>query len=306
VRSTCVQLALILLFAGVGCGPETDSPDGVDHAGLSTSFGEVVVTYSQVAADHIDDEDAEEETADSPFAISARFVRGADEDRQAVRSLFGEGLPELVAPGDGCSPVESSDARQVLALAGSLELLDAGDVVVRLDGDEARVPDWSFPSVYGVVSGVLYGSDESLPLPFRPEHEYRVSGSGSSQIGSFDVSLVAPDEITGLSVAGAEVGVEAVRIEAGSPVEIRWEPGAEVADVLVELSWIHFGTEQSVLCRSRDDGDADLPASVASRLADPGVTDARLTVYRIVRSTFAADGLDEAEARFVVSVSVPL
>ena len=66
------------------------------------------------------------------------------------------------------------------------------------------------------------------------------------------------------------------------------------------------GTEQHLVCRSRDDGSAEIPTAAAARLADPGVSDGRLSLYRVSRSSFTAEGLDEGEAQFVASVTVPL
>ncbi len=72
-----------------------------------------------------------------------------------------------------------------------------------------RIPNWNFPSVYGVVAGVAYGSDEPLDVQYRPIREYRLDATGTSEIGSFSAAVMAPDELGGLSVAGSEVGVEA-------------------------------------------------------------------------------------------------
>lgn len=274
-----------------------------ERGALEASYGEVVITYVQDTGDRTD------ETPYESFSISARFVRVTDADRQTVRQLLGEDLPVATAALEECSPVDGGAGRASQGLAGSLELLDAGDLVLRLDGQTVRIPDWSFPSVYGVVAGVLYGSDASLGVPYRPAAEYRVSSSGASQLGPVELSIVAPEELSALTIGGSEVGVEPVRIDPQDFVEVRWEPareGAGPSEVVAELSWTQFAAEHRIACRSRDDGSLELPASATARLADPGVTDARLTVHRVVRIRFSAEGLDDGDAYFVVTANVPL
>lgn len=301
MRSKCIFVSFLVALALSGCGPEGEEPAPAEPGDVSTSYGEVVVHYVQDIGERDD-----ESPLSVPFTMAARFVRGSHGDRQAVRHLLGEDLPEADLDLEECEGPSAIAVRPPSALSGSLELLDAGDLLVRLDDEEVRVEDWSFPSVYGMVSGVLYGGGEDLGLPFRPGRDYHFVSSGNAGVAAFDVGLTAPDEIGGLSIAGSEVAVEGAAVDLEGPIEVRWEPGAEGAEVLIELAWTHFASEQRVVCRSRDDGAAELPAAAAARVADPGASDVRLSVHRIVRAPFAADGLDLGEALFVVTVSVPL
>ncbi len=290
-----MSLCVLAALAASACGPEGEEQPAVDHGAVARSYGEVVVRYVQDLAAR------EEEAPAVLFSLAARFVRGHRGDRQAVRHLLGEDLPETDLDLEECDGPSAVASRSAAALAGPLELLDAGDLLVRLDDDRVRVEDWSFPSVYGVVSGVLYGGSEDLGLPFRPGREYRVSSSGSAVVGAFDIALPAPDEISGLVVDGTEVAVDGLAVDLDGPVEVRWEPGGEASEVLIDLAWTHFASEHRVVCRSRDDGVAELPAAAAARLGDPGASDVRLSIHRITRVPFAADGLDVAEALFVVT-----
>lgn len=297
MRLSCVQT--LLLLTATACGPETEPAVG-EQTDLAATYGEVVATYLQDVGGREDRGEAD------AIDISARFVRGDAGDWPAVRSLLGEDLPDLDVPLEECTRVEPSAPRQARALSSPVEFLDVGGLLLRTDGEEVRIPDWSFPSVYGVVSGVLYGGEGALSTPYHPEHEYRVTSSGSSQIAPFEASLVAPAELTDLVVAGAEVGVEPVRLEGTAAPEIRWEPAGDAAEVVAELSWSQFALEQRVVCRSRDDGSLEIPAMIRARLADPGVSDVRLSVHRVTRTAIAADGLDDGEALFVVTVTVPV
>ncbi len=289
----------LCLFSVTGCGPEVESVEPV-QAALDGNFGEVFFSYAQPMSERLDD------AQEVGFQVSARFVRVRDIGRRDVRSLWGEQLPQTAVPREECEQTSNEALPQHnLVLDGSLELLDAGELVLRSDDEELLVPNWSFPSVYGVVAGVLYG-DEELEIGFQPGREYQLTASGSDELGAFEVNLVAPAEFESLSVAGTEVGIEPVELEADQPVEVRWEPGGASNEIVIEVSYSLFGGEQRIVCRSYDDGLEELPPAMMSTLWEPGVSDVRLTVFRIVHSTFEAEGLDDTEALFVVSVVVPV
>jgi len=295
---TIIGFLLLWVALGVACGPEEPS-QGVLQSELSTNVGEILISYAQPLG-----EPNEEQLEDS-FRISARFVRIRDIERQDVRSLWSEELPLVEASIDECDVLEASSPRDQM-LTGSLELLDAGELRLQVAGEEERIPNWNFPSVYGVVAGVLYGGDEGLGLGFVAEQEYRLVGGGSEEIGAIELAMLAPSELTGVVIGGVELGEDSVTLEASNSLDIRWEPSESGSEILIELSYAQFNSEQRLVCRSLDDGYLEVPSRSASRLWEAGVSDARLVIYRVLRRPFAVDGLEEAEAVFVVSLTIPL
>ncbi len=295
LRSTIGLIALILAL-GAACAP--DEPSGeVLREDLSSNFGEVVLSYAQPLE--------ETDQLTDALRFSARFVRIRDIARQEERFFWGEELPWAEVPLNECQEPRSRPEHDQM-LAGSLELLDAGDLTLQAINEEQRIPDWNFPSVYGVVAGVIYGADEPLDVGFQPGTVYRLASNGSDQIAPFEIALRAPNELLGVTVGGIEAGIEPIIIDGPNPVEVRWEPGEEGGEVLAEISFAQFSTEQRRICRSRDDGYLEIPASITSGMWEAGVSDARIILYRVRRQTFATEGLEEAEALFIVSLAIPL
>lgn len=298
LTGTIVGFLLLWLTVGVACAPEESSQE-VLQAELSTEVGEILISYAQPLGEPVEDQ-----LIDS-FQISARFIRIRDIERQEVRSLWSEELPLVDASIDECESIESSSHRDQM-LTGSLELLDAGELRMQVDGEEERIPNWNFPSVFGVVAGVLYGSDDGLGLGFVAEQEYRLVTDGSEEIGAIELAMQSPSELSGVVVGGVELSDEGVTLESPSALDIRWEPSDSGSEILIELSYAQFNSEQRLVCRSHDDGDLELPSRTVSRLWEAGVSDARLVIYRVVRQPFNVEGLSEGEAVFMVSLTIPL
>jgi hypothetical protein len=286
-----------IAFLASGCGPEEEAPTSVLLGEMTGSYGEVFINYVQPISD------TDESSA---IQMSARFVRVRDIRRQEVRLLSEEELPLTTVPIGECQQVDPTLQRNDNVLTGSLEFLDVGELFIRAEDQDFLVPNWSFNDVYGAVSGVYYGG-EALEAEFQADEEYTLRSSGSGEIGPFETKLRAPEEFDGLFVAGSEIGVEPVVLNGvRQPLEIRWEPGSAANEILVELIFGLFNAEQRIVCRSQEDGVAEIPSSLAAQLWEPGVSSPRLTIYRFTRIAFEAEGLDEAEALFVVSAVIPL
>ena len=295
---TRVIAALVVLasWSVVACGPEETSP-GAMQSELAVNHGEVLLTYTQQIGERAEDSNGD------TFTLSARFVRIRELGEQAERSPWNQDLSLVEVEPNECLDIPSSGEH---VLAGSFDLLDAGELTLRQGDQETRIPDWSFPSVYGVVAGVAYGGDEALRIGFQPGEEYRLLGTGSEEISSIDVTIRAPAELTSVTVSGVDVSGGPVSLESAGGLDVRWEPGDDGNDVLVELAYAQFSTEERVICRSPDDGQLEVPAELAERLWETGVSEARLVIRRVQRQTFRTDGLDEGEAFFVVVLTVPL
>lgn len=302
-----VFIGISLVATLASCG-DVERDTSVAQEELTGNFGEVLFSYRQSFTELTDEGPA-------PFQVSARFVRVRELGWHEVRDLWGDELPlswgdELPLtddPSEECRAFDTVVPRQDDFLSGSLELLDAGELSLTIGDEELRVPRQSFPSVFGFAAGVEY-EGEALDMDFLPEREYRLLSNGSEEISAFNLALVAPDEFEALAVGGAEVAVETPVVESsGQGLEVRWEPGISSSEIFLELSIMNqFGFEQRIVCHSQEDGAIDIPPSLTSRFLEAGVSDARLVIYRVARTVFSVEGLDEAEVLFVVSAIVPL
>ncbi len=281
-----------------GCGPEEAGTSSI-RPQITGNFGEILLSYEQTTLDRAGD-------GDSSFQVSARFLSVRDTERHEVRYLWSEELPLVEFPYGNCNFVESVQTRQEHASEGSVELLDAGELTLRVGEDELRVSSWIFPTIHNYMAGMFYG-DEALEADYQPESEYRLLASGSEEIESFEVGLVSPEEFDALTVAGSEVGVEPVTLPSQrQPLEVRWEPGRSTNEILVEFSFNQYGSERRIVCRSHEDGIVEIPLSLSGGFWEPEISDGRLAIYRIARSSFETEGLDGVEVLFVVYAVIPL
>ncbi len=260
--------------------------------------------------------------------VSAKFLRHGDTDRDAIDRVIG-GRPNLPSAGE-CVPLREldwesrpgeprdlesavSDARSLADLVrqldgsrgfegvrGGLELLDVGDVILRVrdassdQGDGARADLWlaprAFPDVGEVVSGVFYTSpDASQPIPVPAR--YAVSGTGSSSADPFVLELSAPAALDGLTIDGASVSPPRAPAEPGlepAPTEhalvarpgrdlvLAWSPAVGASD----LVYVDIGGAEPHRCTFIDDGHAILPGALID--ADPRApaSELQLSVHR--------------------------
>lgn len=263
--------------------------------------------------------------------VSAKFVRVGDTDRDAIDRVIG-GRPALPGVGE-CVPLReldwaarsgeprsldgSTDEARTLAdllqkldgsrgfegVRGGLELLDVGDVILRVhdasnahgDGDGADL--WlaprAFPDVGEVVSGVFYTSpDASRPIPVPAR--YAVSGTGSASADPFVLELSAPSALDELTLDGAslprtvqsaEPGLDLVQpeqgivVRAGRDLVLAWSAATGASD----LVYVDIGGAEPHRCTFIDDGHAILPGGLlAAHDTDPAAqsTELQLSVHR--------------------------
>jgi hypothetical protein len=317
-RSAHSLVLSLVASSAVGCA--TQAPD---EASLSDASSQLVALVS------VEQLEAGGATRTN---VSAKFVRVVDTDRDAIDRVIG-GRPALPSVGE-CVPLREldwaarpgelrsldggTDEARTLAdllrkldgtrgfegVRGGLELLDVGDVILRVRdasgarGDDAGADLWlaprAFPDVGEVVSGVFYTSpDASRPIPVPAR--YAVSGTGSASADPFVLELSAPGALDELTIDGAslsratqsaEPGLELLQaaqglvVRAGRDLVLAWSAAAISSD----LVYVDIGGAEPHRCTFIDDGHAILPgALLAAHDNDPAgqTSELQLSVHRL-------------------------
>jgi hypothetical protein len=253
--------------------------------------------------------------------VSAKFLRVSSGEREAADHVVGA-RPALPPVGEcvplrelewdvetrELSPTPMSEPRDVhdllRALEGTrgLDLLDVGDVVLRVRGDAGHHELWlaprAFPDVGEVVSGVFYTSpDASQPLP--TPGSYAVTGTGSASADAFALEVIAPPTIEGLGVGGVrvvppdEAEEPIARVDAGRDLALTWTGSDPSTDVV----YVDVGGTEPHRCTFADEGSAVLPGALVVRSAEPEAAgELQLVVHRFRELRDALPSVDAGEA----------
>ncbi|MBM4321391.1 MAG: hypothetical protein FJ125_15980, partial [Deltaproteobacteria bacterium] len=106
-----------------------------------------------------------------------------------------------------------------------IELLDAGNLVVRHPIGTIGVEPQPFPDVLASVGGVVYGTPAGECIPLSGEGEIAVQGDGGPDVGTFSVVLPLPRQPEISAVDG--IPPENGQISLGHPLEgpliVQWQ-----------------------------------------------------------------------------------
>ncbi|MCU0661279.1 MAG: hypothetical protein MUC50_03020 [Myxococcota bacterium] len=238
------------------------------------------------------------------FRITGLFVRHAAEAHETAASLLGMQGLDVDLPLDACSaPAPVLDDRRWSPPRRSIvELLDIGDMSVNFGSGNKTVATRTFPDLLRVIVGVIYSTDESHGVVFRPGRTYDLRTLGSDEIGPFEVALDAPEDLVDLRIAGTLPFEDTPVISRGSGLEIDWDADGFGDEVLATLGFTSLGAPWSMTCRMRDDGEFTVPASLTAALPDPlTCSDAELSLSRVRQVAFRAAGLSSGALRFEVT-----
>ena len=323
-RTICITVTALVVGLTGACGDERPDPLGaMGRMGgmeqpLSSEKDPLVERYGIVQLLHTGGRAVR--GANDLLVANAAFVRARGVERADVTRLLG--IPDLPDPSD-------FDAGQCVVSTSSLtaptdgaaprrlvELLDAGDVELRLDKARVSLPSQYYPDIVSFVSGVSY----EAALRNRPDLTCRgdcqgrdrrrvtVSGTGSLDVGSFWVTLDVPPPIRVVEVGGRAVRGGTVLTDLARDMTVTWESVGGPSDFLVvNVTRYGFDTVSSVRCLAPDTGSFTVPGDLLTRLPElPGETTDRLQVRRVTMQSFDATGLDEGVAVFVNQDSVLL
>ncbi|MGC4070324.1 MAG: hypothetical protein QM784_37810 [Polyangiaceae bacterium] len=178
------------------------------------------------------------DTGDKTESVETSVTFGALRVPPTVNS---NRLLELMGLGLELPPVgtcELSDMRShsVPALSSfeRAELLDIGDLGLRIPAGPIKLTRQAFPTVTDFISGVLYTTRERL-ADSPVGHEIRLFSTGSSNVMAFDVAVESAEFPRGISLDSTPVS-EISRVSTLANLDLRWDPGRSGDRIWVEIT----------------------------------------------------------------------
>lgn len=161
-----------------------------------------------------------------------------------------------------------------------LELLEAGDVSINVDGVVTRLALNLFPPS-GNASGVIYTTPDQSATPLPPATNYSISATGSDAIPPLTIQHEAPSTLRDVTVGGTPLE-HASSFVGGQPLDFTWTEGEASDRVYVELA----DADTSLRCAFVDaDGSGTIPGPLTAKLDPESV--ARVSVHRVREVTRA-------------------
>jgi len=263
---------------GPDVDPEVDADAGSTHA---------LITVDQRLSDGNADEPGEVEAQAAALAGFAQIPSGVDSE--AVLTLAGWNL-ELPDPGACLELSTDRDQDTPLAPIERVELLEVGDVVIAVGGDETRLAPRAFTGG-DVLTGVLYTSRDPSADPLPPGATYTIR-TGGGALPSLEFTGDAPDALTNVTLAGIPLHKVNV-VSVTQPLDLTWNVGAPQDLLYVELA--SADGLNTTRCAFRDeDGAGTIPEGVFVSTGSGS-----LSVHRLRSLRIDEDGI-RGELRFDV------
>ncbi len=272
--------ALALGTFVTGCASSGSDGRGVPDAGGHTYARlSVVVTVPRDGAGSV--------------GATARLLRYRGVDVESAQVLAGTPVAARQGGGGGSCALIDDEALLDDALAtsppdASVQMLDAGDLLVHVAGQTLKVSPRYVPEIVPFVSGVVYEAEAQSVDPLTEgssREESFVAAFGGQQIGRF----VAPAEVP------APPRIEHVSDDGAPEIEVAWSQEGAPAGGTVEIV---VGGElgPSLRCRYPDTGRATIPGDALGRVRDATRGGPlTLAVERTRRTPFSAPGLEGAD-----------
>lgn len=242
--------------------------------------------------------------AEMPRASAMAQFLVLPSDADAHDTLDAAGLRVRLPEQKGCLEAVIGDARDNIAGApGSypddgfpeqLELLEAGDVSINVDGVVTRLALNLFPPS-GNASGVIYTTPDQSAAPLPPATQYAISATGSDAIPPLTIQHEAPTALRDVTVGGTPLD-HATSLIGGQPLDFTWTEGEASDRVYVELA----DADTSLWCAFADaDGSGTIPGALTAKLDPESV--ARVSVHRVREITRA-----QAPQRVAAMIEEPM
>jgi hypothetical protein len=233
------------------------------------------------------------------FEGQGHFARFAEADADRVPTLLGLADDESI-PLDTCRLVDSAEALDhALAAGAEVALLDAGKLTIKGPVDFTTLLPKHYPELTPYVAGVVYGTDDALPLALEPGAVYEVLGEGGEEIGPFQSQGQAPR---------AFPSVEVPSYRRGTDLDLRWSEAGEVSEPMVlVVAWSSRAGAREVRCRVRDDGSFTVPRELLAALPPAHqLALAEVAAIRSRRSPIAAPGVARGTLAIALEDAAPL
>ena len=213
--------------------------------------------------------------ADAHETLDAAGLRlRLPEQKGCLEAVIGE-APEPSTARDGASTTYPDDG-----FPEQLELLEAGDVSINVDGVITRLALNLFPPS-GNASGVIYTTPDQSATPLPPATDYTISATGSDAIPPLTIQHEAPSALLDVTIGGTPLN-HASSFVGGQPLDFTWTEGELSDRVYVELA----DADTSLSCAFADaDGSGTIPGALTAKLDPQSV--ARVSVHRVREVTRA-------------------
>jgi hypothetical protein len=307
MRSVFGATALTLLPALIaallpGCPDQPVAPVGVPAPGAVTRG-----ILRAASSRHVD---GNGDFPVEPFAVTAVFARYDPEFEDLLSSLLPWQREEPEVGLDACGPpLPVLGVKQPRPVPGetAIQLLDAGNLTLAVEGEELSVSTRTFPDLLKVVDGVMYSIEESRGARFSPGAGYSFRSNGTDLVGPFEVVLEAPEDLGEVKLDGVSPTEQPPAIRRGEDLAITWEGAGWGDEVIAEFTWTNLGLPWSMECRMRDDGLFVVPGDRTRGLQDPLRSgNEELTLSRVRQVAFRASGLSSGTFAFVVAAGFPV
>ena len=183
-----------------------------------------------------------------------------------------------------------------------IELVEAGYVELS-SHHQSTLELHHVPDLMDYFSGVVYRLGPNHGFAYVPEQAYRFSGSGSADVGPFDVMLHAPEamELTSVAEQPRDNSLD-VKVPEEGDFAIEWIAQDPETKVYFDVYHDDLSPAPLLSCTADDDGRFDLPedALIALRAHYPEAS-FRMVVRRAELVDFIVEGVDWARAAFITS-----
>lgn len=300
-RTFAVSLSLLIAFGAMGCSGE-EGLDTEQTAHKGSRLGLVHVSYEH---DWLDKQNS------GLLTSTAQFVRYRDIDRDLVARMLALPLnPTTDLPGvDLCQVTDLSigpaaEAALESEEQGSVELLEAGDLEVRMERRSVTLSPRHFPGLLPFISGVIYGEAQATQV--TPADRVLAAGTGGQAVGVFSAAADSPRLPNITHIDGFSPSPRLV-VDGGSPLSLRWKATGgpqhvENNALYMELRYTAGKRDMALRCRPRDDGAFTINGSLLTHLSGR-VT---LELVRLSSTIFTAKGLDQGELQVAVKDSAEI
>jgi hypothetical protein len=244
------------------------------------------------------------------FSLIGMFVRHDVEETYTVESLFDFHMADVNLALDTCTMparVLTNGAARVPQSETTIELLDIGDLSLRVNKEKKPIPTRTFPDLLKVIIGVIYTADETHGIVFSPGETYDLQATGTDEITAFRVALEAPEDLGDIKVDGIKPGDQPLILRHGEEMELVWEGDSYGDEVVATFSWMSMGAPWSMTCRMRDDGLFVIPETYFASIPDPlTCSDGELAITRVRQVAFRSEDLSSGSFQFAVSTNFPI
>lgn len=244
------------------------------------------------------------------FNLIGMFVRHDVEETYTVESLFDFQMADVNLALDTCAMparVLPNSAARGPQSETTIELLDIGDLALRVNKEKKPIPTRTFPDLLKVIVGVIYTADETQGVVFSPGETYDLQATGTDEITAFRVALEAPEDLGDIKVDGIKPGDQPLIVRQGEEMELIWEGDGYGDEVVANLSWMSMGAPWSMTCRMRDDGLFVISETYLAGMPDPLTSsDGEFTITRVRQVAFRSEDLSSGSFQFAVSTNFPI